>query len=205
MRYFVLREPCRCTAETFWKLREDPDWNAFSASQDGQTYTPLVRTRTTTDRGTQMHHVSRLDQRYPSTLLRVLPVHLRDPQVCVTTCWWTTRYDEHHPCTIDIHVPLLGNRFRISGCLWIESTARRDVCLLCTSYTIDVRASLLTRRIEEGIEERIRKSYRDQPGRVHSYLSARRALDYDLVARPVDVPTAGAIPVTILEIEHTTT
>jgi len=193
MRQLVLRVPCPCAATTFWRLREDPRWDAVSAAEDGQVYVPVETTRCETVEGPHVHRVSRLEQRWPSTLRRLLRV--RDElHVHVTTSWYTRRHDEDHPCHIRVEVPMLGDRFEIVGRLWVEAVDDES-CTLCTRYTIDARASVLTKRIEDAIEEKMRATYADQPRRVVAYLCTRC-----VVARPVAAPSAGAIPVNVVEI-----
>jgi hypothetical protein len=58
----------------------------------------------------------------------------------------------------------------------------------------------LTHQIENIIEQKMRTAYEDQPRRVMAYLRSRNTFEC-IPARPVAVASAGAIPVTSVEIE----
>ena len=198
MRHFELRVECPCAAEEFWKLREDPQWDAVSGAEDGQVFVPVETIRAPSPHGPRMRRVSLLVQPWPTALMRIIRPH-EDLTVQVTTSWYVARHDEAYPCHINIHVPIFGDRFAINGLLWVEPTCDHK-CTLRTSYTIDVRAPVLTHQIENIIEQKMRTAYEDQPRRVMAYLRSRNTSEC-IAARPVAVASAGAIPVASVEIE----
>ena len=200
MREVTIREPCACSAATFWNLRGNSHWDAYSASEDRQVYTPIRTTHTRTPHhGIRTQRVSRLTQRWPPAVLAALKLRAEDLQVNVETSWCSNSYDEQHPCVIVIRLPILGDRFIVHGRLWVEPRDEAS-CILHSSYVVDVRVPLVSSRVETMVEKRMRATYADQPRRVAQYLTSAHPV-YELIARIVSTPTPGAIPVEVAWID----
>ena len=170
MRTLALRARCAVGAARFWELRSDPGWDAYQAACDGHTFV-LERSE---ERSTRMRRVTRLLQAWPRPLLTVLGLRAASElYVRVEMEWDAAAHGPDTPCTLVVTVPAIGDRFRVSGRLWVE--ARGDACELCTHYTIDVRAPWpFGAQIEAAVARAMLASYAAQPRHAEAYVRATR-------------------------------
>ena len=179
MRELVTSHPCACSAEEFWALREDLEWDHYNAGLDGQIFSTLKHELIMDEeRGeAKVHRSHQLKAKVnpiPKAIRSILGAG--DFIVTVHAQWYKRLYSKADAMTLRVQTPLFTERIHIHGEQWTEAVDAHN-CVLKTRMTISVKVPGpgIGPKIEKGTEKGMREAYADQPRRVVEFLRLRAA------------------------------
>ena len=177
MRDFEVKHPCACSAEAFWGLREDPEWDTYNANLDEQTFSTdnvTVTTESGEEVVTRTHKLKHWKNPVPRAMRSSLGVS-QEFSVRVTAIWFKRKFDIDHAMKLNVRMPMMTDRFKINGIQWVEKVDEHN-CLICSKMKIQCKipGPGLSTKIEKDTEKGMKETYADTPRRVVDFLTLRK-------------------------------
>lgn len=187
VREFLSEETVNLSAEQFWALRADQQWDEHVANLDGQVFhLSWAKDEVDTEENPMVRREVRLTFR-ENPVPKALRGLLKDPDFAflVKSSWRTRCWDEAHAMDLETILPVFSDRISIKARQWAEPISDRQ-CKICARVKIGVSRMPLpgiAGTIERGIEKGMRDAYAQLPARALAY-ALKNPLSTELLPLP---------------------
>lgn len=165
---------CGLSAERYWALKEDPEWDAFNDSLDGNERMIASSTRDADGVRTVSARIQAKENPIPPALRKLLGVG-DSFSFTITEQYHPDAFDASHPATFETTPAVLASKIKVGGVHWVEP-AGPDACTLF--FRLDVNVAVM------GVGIKLARGILD--GTVDAYSKvAGRAVEYALLPRRV--------------------
>mmetsp|Transcript_32541 Transcript_32541/g.64840 ORF Transcript_32541/g.64840 Transcript_32541/m.64840 type:complete len:159 (-) Transcript_32541:36-512(-) len=114
-----MRHDVPISAERFWALTEDHDWDEYMAAFDDQRHDVLSLVKDSTGQVTRVCKVTALVNPLPEYIRKMLRCG-DDFYFTITEQYWTDKFDEAHAKTFSTVPLLFPDRIEVHGRSWLE-------------------------------------------------------------------------------------
>ena len=146
---------CGLSAQEYWRLRLDPDWEAYCTKLDDSTFEVISLEESADANGdvviTRLSRVTALTNPIPPSLRRFLGCETFS--FTMNERWWRDRWDVDHPITFTTTPAVMADRISVSGSGWAEATEESSSCILHYEVAVKVSVFGVGARLAKGIEE----------------------------------------------------
>ena len=177
MREFEVTYPCDLSAEAFWALRSDSEFDEFFALCDNRIFV-LEKLETLPD--SSGGHLTKMEVKLvekknpiPKVLRGLLP-NLKDFSVRVHSQFNPDKFDEANAFAYETIFPVFNDMVDVLGWQWCEPISP-TMCLLKSRVRVAIRLPGAGKLAERAMESTIRKAYGEQPRRSCQYVAEGRA------------------------------
>jgi hypothetical protein len=128
VREFLSEETCDLSAEQFWALRADVNWDNSIAEYDGQVFNlNWVKDEVDAEGNPMVSREVRLTFR-ENPVPKALRGMLKDPDFAflVRSSWRTRCWDEAHAMDLETILPVFSDRVSIKARQWAEPISDRQ-------------------------------------------------------------------------------
>mgnify|MGYP006145746489 CR=1 FL=1 len=160
VRAFEIDNDCEMSAELFWSLRGDTNFDAFYARLDKQWYTLQEEDASEGKDGKIISRDFKLvmeDNPVPRPLRPLLPKNLvvKEFAFRVKCKFHTDHFDEAHPYEYTTILPVMTERVLVDGIQWAEPVTA-TMCRLRARINVTVHLGPLSAALERTIESEMR-------------------------------------------------